>query len=43
MSPFINSAKELFLRQVAETEFDVSAEDFANLEIRLASGFYYFL
>lgn len=38
------TAKAIFLRQLSETEFDVSTGDFANLEIRPASDgrFYYF-
>ena len=38
------TAKALFLRQIGETEFDVSTGNFSNLEIRPASvgKFYYF-
>ena len=42
MPPFSYNPRINFLQQVAETEFDVSTEDFASLEIRSSGSFYYF-
>lgn len=42
MSSFSYNPRSNFLQQVAETEFDISTEDFTNLVIRSSGDFYYF-
>jgi hypothetical protein len=42
MSSIFRNIKEYLLQQAAETEFDVASDNFADLEIREANGFYYF-